>query len=229
MRFPSAHEGVKLILISLIIGTINIVLLPVCIFVLQLVMANTDRLLGGIVLSLLVVFAALILSVCALVLQFVGLHRAGADEQRFRAAMTCAIVALCVGLVMGVGVGVATGLATVLGNDAALSSKLSSLMLALVAVVAGVLSCGITHYIASGVRNLARKLGDEPMAAGCTRFQRTIAVFYGLTILISIASALTRSGGTPNTWISAISTAVSLGSAVVILEFLNRAKNMLAQ
>ena len=229
MRFPRAHEGVKLILIAEIIAGIDIVLLPVCTFALQLVMEDMDSLLGIKVLAILGFFAAGLLSICSLVLLLVGLHKAGTDEQRFQNAMTCAIVSLCAGLVLGVCFGLAAGLAVVIADNAAMSAKLTSLMVGLVSVVSGVLSCGVMHYIASGVRNLARKLGDEPMAAGCTPFQRTIAVLYGLTILIGVASALTRSGGTFNTLLSVISPAVSVASVIVILVFLNNAKDMLAQ
>ena len=229
MRFPRAHEGVKLILIAEIIAGIEIVLLPVCSFALQPVMADTDGPLGVKALAILGVFAAGLLGICSLVLLFVGLHKAGTDEQRFQNAMTCAIVSICVGIVLGVCLGLAVSFAVLLADDAALSSKLTSLMAGLITVVSCVLSCGIMHYIASGIRNLARKLGDESMAAGCSRFQRTIAVLYGLTVLIGVAFALTRSGGTFNTWLSVLSPAVSMASVIVILVFLSNAKDMLAQ
>ena len=224
MRFPKAQEGVKLLFIAEIVGLI-IGILGLSIAS-RAAMAFSDD--GPLVFKALVIMLILMdghLIVAFFILFFTGLNRARQDEPRFGHAMLCMILALVLAFVGAF----AIAFVTVLAHNA---PRTQTLLTSLLTSVTSAMSYVTMLLIASGVRNLAKKLGDSAMAAAGTRFQIWIAALCGSSIVLNLVRALLRYSGKTSaagTWITMISFALSVVTYILTLIFLYKAKLMLSQ
>ena len=222
MRFPKAYNGVKLLFIAEILSLV-VVTMAIC---LTLVALLPDM--GVMALCFL---PALPMSIAAVVLIFVGLSSAKAEEPKFKTAMIFMICSLVSAFVMAFVMVFSMVLSIDFSVNPPAVPQPSGVFSVFPSIIGSILSACAFIFIASGVINLAEKLGDEAMAAAGRRFQRVYVVFTALSDIVNIVSYFVRRGS-PNAafnYTSLISFPLTLALAVITIVFLGRAKNMLAR
>ena len=227
MRFPKAHAGVKLLyiaeLLSLAVAAIDLCFTAVTMLP-DTGSATLTTLRSGVLLGLPAAKAAAGLPCLALL--FVGLATAKGDEPRFGTALGFQI-ASCV-LVMATVLGMF--FAMLLDTDFYVSPpEVSSVYFSVYGVVSAVLSACVMIFIASGVVNLAGKLGDGAMIASGRRVQRVVAAFYAVSAVLDEVAGRVPGPAAAYDRITALNYLVSCVRIPIIIAFLGRAKRMLAR
>lgn len=231
MRFPKAYNGVKLLFIAEILSLV-VVMMAICLTTVALL---PDM--GGLSFSVfrgvmaLCFLPTLPMSIAAVVLIFVGLSSAKAEEPKFKTAMIFMICSLVSAFVMAFVMIFSMVLSIDFSVNPPAVPQPSGVFSVFPSIIGSILSACAFIFIASGVINLAEKLGDEPMAAAGRRFQRVYVVFTALSAIVNIVSYFVRRGS-PNAafnYMSLISFPLTLALAVITIVFLGRAKNMLAR
>lgn len=230
MRFPKAHTGVKLLFIAQILSLVVVVT--------QLANAVVAMLpdTGGAIFAAIRtgavpgLLAAGSAAFPCLVLLIVGLATAKADEPRFGTALMILIVSWVEAFLMAF----AMVFFLVSSADFSVSPPslppVSPVYFGVSSIVSTVLTTCMMLLIASGIVNLARKLGDAAMITLGRRFQKGIAVICGVSVAISVVSILVRSrSGVAVDWTTALSALASCVFTAVVVPFFGKAKNMLAQ
>ena len=224
MRFSKAQEGVKLIFFAEIVALV-VEILGLCYVVAAALLTSDGGSPAHQTLLLLRILIGGHLSVGFFILFFTGMNRARQDEPRFGYAMLCLILALAAAFVG------AFVIAFVLmrAPDAPLSPVL---MIGLLSSLTNAMSCVTMLLIASGVRNLAKGLGDSVMVRDSARFQIRFAALCGSSVALNIVSALLRSAGKTDAagaWIPVLTFLLSCLSIAVTLRFLGKAGTALSR
>ena len=218
MRFPKAHEGVKLIFIAELLGLIIAVLTITYTTGWAAAAPNSSPTAANVSPFLLILMAGH-LSVGFFILFFTGMSRARCDEPRFKYALLCAILLIAAAFIGALALAFAMALSPY-------ASRTQTLLTGLLSVAVSALSCGTMLYIASGVKSLANRLDDGVMAAAATRFQIWIAALCGSAIVLNVVKLFVRRG---SSWITAIALVPGVITYILTLIFLDRARLMLAR
>ena len=238
MRFPKAYQGVKLLFIAEILGVVTTVIeLGLLAFTFQPNPADALSLgmKGGALVGS--SFIMLPLAIASLILLFVGLGTAKADEREFRTALILQIVYIAAAVVLTV-VTVISVVAKVMpeimaGNTQVMpsASVTSPMYTLLFGVIGNVMSTCIWFCVAAGIGNLARKLEDGPMEAKARSFSKIIIAFGIVSIVLSVVSYYVQNANPGATFNlpTVISTVLSIVLVLLIIVFLGRAKKMLAK
>ena len=233
MRFPKAYTGVKLLYIAEILMLVSAVLSLGMIFVttlLRMNIKNPTSIMGVMALS---TFPTVLVSLGSLVLLFVGMGTAMADEPKFRTALILEIVtgamAVLLGIVMALFM-VFKMMPTALSGGIPQVTSFPPWYTSVIGVFSNVMSTCVMLCITSGIMNLAQKLGDTEMDARGHRFQKIIIAFCAVIVAFNVISFLIQSEilSSPFNWSAVLSTLLSLVLTLITVVFLGRAKNMLA-
>ena len=235
MRFPKAHYGIKMLFISEILSLVVVVIDSVLTGVISLPDTGDTAgaaVKGGILLGVfLIVLPAAIIS---LVLHFVGLSNAKADEPRFRTALILQIVNLVLLFVLGCIMMVfvfSSVLKSVGGGSIPVMPSFFPVYIFLVGLIGTGFSMCVMLCIASGISNLARKLGDEPVETYSRRFQGVIVAFSIISLVIRALSSFAF-GANPDitiNWPTLINMLLTIALQLITVVYVARAKRMLAQ
>ena len=234
MRFPKAYTGVKLLYIAEILSLVSAVLSLGIIFVTTLLrtgIKDPTSIMGIMALS---AIPTSLVALGSLVLLFVGLGTAMADESKFRTALILEIVTGAVALLFGVAVVLVMifkMIPTALSGGIPQVTSLPPWYSSGIGVFSNVMATCVMLCIASGIVNLAQKLGDAEMDARSHRFKKIIIAYCAVTVALNVISFLIQSEilSSPFNWSAVLSSLLSFVLTLITIVFLGRAKNMLAR
>ena len=234
MRFPKAYTGVRLLYIAEILMLVSAVLSLGMIFVTTLLrtgIKDPTSIMGVMALS---TFPTVLVSLGSLVLLFVGMGTAMADESKFKTALILEIVTGAVALLLAVAmvlIMIFKMLPTALSGGVPHMTSLPPWYTSVIGVFSNVMSTCVMLCIASGIVNLAQKLGDAEMDARGHRFKKIIIAFCAVTVALNVISYLIQSEtlSSPFNWSTVLSSLLSFVLTLITIVFLGRAKNMLAR
>ena len=165
--------------------------------------------------SIVFIAAGFVLPIIGYIMNLVGLHQAGKDEDGFKTAFTISIFALIIAVVAGiltafnVGNGIADNIAT---------------------IVQRICEIFIFVLVVGGVANLADRLGKTQMIGKASTVLTIFIVCWVINILASLVDVIFGVNDTTTTITSIAGIVVAVFSIIgyiVYLVFLGKAKNML--
>lgn len=220
MTFSNAYHGVKKVFTAELLKLIG----GVCLLIASIlgvltagVAADGATVGAGVSGAGTIIFmaAGLVLPIVGYIMNLVGLHQAGKDEDGFRTAFIVSIFALIIAVIAGIftGFNIATGVAD---NIATVIQRICEII--------------VFVMVVGGVASLAARLGKENMIGNAKTVLTIFIVCWVINILASLVDLIFGVNDTTATITGIASIVVAVFSIigyVVYLVFLGKAKNML--
>lgn len=214
MKFKNAYNGVSKLFTAEVMMLLSTVALIVAGIVLAVAAAmQADAVAVGSMIALGIFgIAALVLSVVAFVLNFVGLIQANKDEASFSVALIATVVGIIASILMGV-------------------FSANTLVSGLMDTFTKIASLATTLFVVQGIVKLANRLGNQKM------IQKGHTIFY-LILTVQIIGIVARfiaalfGGNAALALVAAVlaitAQVINLVAYFIYLAYLGRAKKMLA-
>ena len=212
MRFPNALKGVSKLFIAEILQLIGVVVGIVAIVVmLGAYTADPQGLVEGIAvaggISAIVALVSGVIVIIAFILNLVGLVQAQKDDNGFRNALICTLVALAVSIV------------------GSCFQTINPALAGWMEFVATILELVIFEYVVVGIMSLAGQIGDQKMVEYGNRMRTIISVLFFIILIIQFVGIINPVfAGT----LSIVEAILELILYIAYIIYLAKAKKMLA-
>lgn len=222
MRFPNAYEGIKKVFTAQILSVIGYActflaaILALTATTAAVATGSETALVGGAIGGGIFVIGGAVLSIISLILNLVGLSRAGKDEKSFKTAFIISICSLIVSIVQAI-----------IGNFVVVTPVVSVIF----QIVVVVLYCIMVYYVITGIRTLASQISDTAMDEKGRKLFMLIAIVYIVELICLIVSMLVRSEtlAVITVVVTIVAGIANIVAYIIYLVYLSKAKNMLAQ
>ena len=222
MTFPNAYHGVKKIFVAEILSVIASAcsLFAAISGLITLIAAASstagpDAAVAAGAGTAVFLIASTVLFIISYIMELVGLHQAGKDENNFMTAFWITIFALIMAVV--------TGVINAINSGNGIADDITTAFQDVVKILVFVL-------VIQGVSVLAEKLNNSDLQVLGTRIMYIVVVMYGISLLAKLVPAffgISDATTTIGNVLDLVAAVLSIVSIIVYIVYLGKAKNML--